>query len=95
MNVAPLATAVVNTSITEGVFLDDLKEALAKPLLKKANLDLLDKNFCLVSNLTFTGKLIERIVMDQLSAHIHASELMEPLQSAYRPIIAKRQHSSR
>ena len=44
MNVAPLATAVVNPSITEAVFPDDLKEALVKLLLKKDNVDLLDKN---------------------------------------------------
>ena len=48
-------------------------------------MDLLDKNYCLVSNLPFIGMLIERVVVDQLSAHIQANELMEPLQSAYRP----------
>ena len=61
MNVAPLAAAVVNTSITKGVFLDNLKEALVKPLLTKVNLDLLDKNYFLVSSLLFIGKLIETV----------------------------------
>ena len=84
MNVAPLATVVVNTSITEGVFPDDLKEALVRPLHKKANLDLLDKNYCPVSNLHFIGKLIERVAVDQLSTHIHTNELIESLQSSYR-----------
>ena len=84
-NVAPFASAVVNTSITEGVFPDDLKEALVKPPFKKANMDPLDKNYCPVSNLPFIGKLIERVVVDQLSAHGQSNEQMEPLQSAYRP----------
>ena len=83
MIVAPLATAVVNTSI-RGVFPDDLKEALVKPLLKKANLDVLDKNYCPVLNLPFIGKLIERVVVDQLSAYIQTNEPMEPLQPVYR-----------
>ena len=50
---APLITAVVNESITRGVFPDYLKEALVKPLLKKANLDLVAKNYRPVSNLVF------------------------------------------
>ena len=80
-NVAPLATAVVNTSIT-GVFPDYLKEAHVKPLLKKANLDPLDKNIA-QSNLPFISNLIKRVVVDQLSGHIHTNELVESLQSAY------------
>ena len=70
MNVAPLATGVVNTSIT-GVFPHDLKEALVKPLLKNANMDCLDKNYHPVSKVPFIGKLIERVVV-QSTISIHS-----------------------
>ena len=38
-------TDIVNLFLDDGMFLDTLKEALVKPLLKKANLDLFDNNF--------------------------------------------------
>ena len=80
--IALFITAVVSESITKGVFPDDLKEALVKPLLKKANLDLVGKKYRPVPNLAFAGKLIERVVVDQLTDHIHNHRLMEQLQSA-------------
>ena len=67
-----------------GLFLEDLKQAPVKPLLKSANLDLVDKNYHPVSNLEFVGKIIERAVTDQLTHHIAKYNLMEPMQSAYR-----------
>ena len=67
-----------------GVFPQDLKEALVKPLLKKANLELIDKNYRLVSNLEFMGKTIEQAVTSQLTQHISGNSLLEPMQSAYR-----------
>ena len=81
--VSPILTTVVNSSITSGAFQDNLKEAWVKPLLKKANLDLIDKNYRPVSNLEFQGKLIEQVVTRQLKDHIEKNKLMEPLQSAY------------
>ena len=38
-----------------------------------------------MSNLPFIGKMLEWVVTDQLTDHIHEHNLMEPLQSAYRP----------
>ena len=73
---------LVNTSMQSGCFPDDLKEALVKPLLKKCGLDLVEKNYRLVSNFQFTGKLIERAVPKQLTEHIADHNLMEPMQSA-------------
>ena len=76
---------VDNTSITSGCFPTKLKEALIKPLLKKANLDLVKMNYRPVSNLAFVGKIIERVVAIQLINHISINKLMEPDQSAYKP----------
>ena len=41
---APLITAVVNSSLDQGIFPSTLKEALLRPLSKKVNLDPIKKN---------------------------------------------------
>ena len=75
---------MVNESLQTGVFAQDVKEALVKPPLKKANLDLIDKNYRPVSNLEFMGKTIEHAVTSQLTQHTTENSLLEPMQSAYR-----------
>ena len=82
-SIAPLFTSIVNESMWTVVFPQDLKEALVKPLLKKANLELIDKNYRPVSNLKFMGKTIEHAVTSQLTQHISENSLLEPMQSAY------------
>ena len=52
-------TAIVNQSLQEEDMPDNTKESLIKPLLEKAILDLLEKIFRPVSNLSFILKLIE------------------------------------
>ena len=84
LSVFPVLTALVNGSMQTRVFPEDLKQALVKPLLKRANLDLVDKNYCPVSNLGLVRKIIERAVTDQLTHHIAKYNVMEPMQSAYR-----------
>ena len=79
-----LLTKLVNESLQTGEFPDDLKRALVTPLLKKLSLEPIPKNYRPISNLPFVGKLMERCVIDQLLEHIHANNLMEPLQLAYR-----------
>ena len=79
-----LLTKLVNESLQTGEFPDDLKKALVTPLLKKPSLEPIPRNYRPISNLPFVGKLMERCVIDQLMEHIHANNLMEPLQSAYR-----------
>ena len=65
-----LVRDTINTSLTEGHFPDDLKEVAAKPLLKQANLDLLEKNYRPVSNLPFLSRAIEKAAASQLVLHI-------------------------
>ena len=81
--ITPLIAHTVNASLETNIFPDTLKEALVKPLLKKANLDLIDKNYRPVSNLEFLCKLMERVVTSQLIDHIERNHLMESLQLAY------------
>ena len=83
-NILPLLREIVNKSLQTGNFPDDLKVALVRPLLKKTNLDLVEKNYRPVSNLQYISKLIEKAVNIQLNDHITTNNLMEPMQSAYR-----------
>ncbi len=54
-------------------------------MLKKLVLELINKNYRPVSNLTFLSKLIERVVAIQLVDHIlNNNNLMDKFQSAYR-----------
>ena len=62
--VGPHVAAIVNNSITFGCFPSSMKGALVKPLLKKATLDLIKKNYHPVSNLNFCSKVIEHVVAD-------------------------------
>ena len=58
--------------------------ALVHPLLKKQDLQLVNKNFRPVSNLQFTSKLTEKAVAVQLQDHMLNNNLFPELQSAYR-----------
>ena len=83
-SIGPLFTLVVNESLQTGVFPQDLKESLVKPLLKKANLELIDKNYRPVSNLEFMRKTMEHAVTSQLTQHISENSLLKHMKSAYR-----------
>jgi hypothetical protein len=86
----PFLTAMVNTSLREGYLPGSQKHAVVSPLLKKSSLDPVEmKNYRPVSNLTFTSKLVERIVTEQFVQYLNANGLMPRLQSAYR-----RRHST-
>ena len=46
-------TKVVNLSLSMGIFSEQWKTAIVKPLLKKLGLDLINSNYWPVSNLSF------------------------------------------
>ena len=60
-SISPLLRDIINTSLTSATFTSDLKQAILKPLLKKADLPLIFKNYIPVSNLSFVSKLIEHV----------------------------------
>ena len=56
------------------------------PVLKKHGLDLNDlTNYRPVSNLQFIGKVLAKVVAEQLTHHLDAHSLRDDLQSVYRP----------
>ena len=63
----PSVHHTTTTSLPQGCFTDNLKEALLRPLLKKSNLDLIFKNYCPVPNLTYLSKLVEKTVCNQIT----------------------------
>ena len=82
----PILCQIINRSLKSGVFPAMLKTADVTLLIKKPSLDQDSlKNYRPVSNLAFTGKLIEKVVLRRLSKHMSDHGLGEPLQSAYRP----------
>jgi len=64
----PFVAQTVNTSLLRGRLPDSQKHAIVTPLLKKAH--------CLVSNLSFMSKLIEKVVANQLNEYLSANDLL-------------------
>ena len=60
-----IITELVNTSLTEGIFVNNWKTAIIKPLLEKLGLELIAKNSRPVSNLPFMSKLVEKCMLKQ------------------------------
>ncbi len=75
--VLPLLTKLINLSLTLEEMPKHIKLAIIKLLLKKLGLDLIKQNYKPVSNLTFLGKLIEKIVALQIVDHLQANNLMD------------------
>ena len=74
-----------NASLREGHLPSSQKRVVVTPILKKANADLDDpRNYRPISNLTFLSKVIERMVVVQITEYLDQANLMPELQSAYR-----------
>ena len=69
---------IINKSFNTGTFDVSLKEAFVCLLLKKINLDLPDKNYHPVSNLSFLSKAIAHSVALQLVEYVDSNDHMEP-----------------
>lgn len=81
---------IINQSLSLGIMPSSMKSATVRPLLKKPGMDKnVMSNYRPVSNLTFTSKVIERVVAAQLEDHFTINCLHDPVQSAY-----KRHHST-
>ena len=75
---------LVNLSLSTGN-VEGVKHADVIPLLKNAKLDSNNlKNYRPVSNLTFLGKLIERVVLRRLNEHMIYNGMHVDEQSAYK-----------
>ena len=75
-------TKLVNLSLSHGLFAESWKTSIVKPLLKKAGLDLIFKNYRPVSNLKFLAKLVEKCMLLQFNEHCSLNSLLPSYQSA-------------
>lgn len=82
---APVITHIANISMAAGLFPEEWRHAIIRPLLKKPSLDQKQlKNYRPVANLPFLSKLIERVVALQLRSYLDENNLLPVYQSAYR-----------
>ena len=84
-SIVALISDIINTSLRDGIVLESFERPLVKPLLKKPGLELLEKNYRLLSNLSYISKLVECVVAAHLVSHIESQGVMEAHQSAYCP----------
>ncbi len=77
---------MVNASLLSGTFPKSLRTAVVKPLLKKRNLDntILSK-YRPISNLPFIGKIIEKVVFNQLNNYLNSNVYLDNFQSGFWP----------
>ncbi len=69
---------VVNTSLLSGTLPNSLKTAVVKPLLKKRSLDnTMLSNYRPISNLPFIGKIIEKVVFNQLNNYLNSNGYLD------------------
>ena len=82
-SIVALIADIINTSLRDGMVPESFKRALVKHLLKKTSLELLEKNYRPVSNLSYISKLVEHVMAAQLVTHIEGHGMMEAHQLAY------------
>ncbi len=75
----------MNASLISGTFPNSLKTAVVKSLLKKRHLDnTMLSNYRPISNLPFIGKIIEKVVFNQLNNYLNSIEYLDNFQSGFR-----------
>ena len=75
---------MVNLSLLSGHVPEYWRTAVVSPLLKKPGLDLVYKNFHLVSNLPFISKVVEKAALQQLLVHRKKNAPHPKFQSGFR-----------
>ena len=85
-SIIPSLTDIFNSSLANGIFPQCIKSALVTPILKKRCLDQNDlNNYQPVSNLCFIDKILEKLVLSQVSSYLNSHNHYSTCQSAYRP----------
>ena len=85
-SIFPSLTDLFYSSLASGIYPQCFKSALVTPILKKRCLDHNDlNNYRLLSNLCFIAKILEKLVLSQVSSYLNSHNLYNTCQSAYRP----------
>ncbi len=81
----PALTHIINTSLLTGIFPTAFKQARVTPLLKKPTLNTsLIENYRPVSLLSFTAKMLEWVVFNQVSLFLSQNNKLDAKQSGFR-----------
>ena len=75
---------IFNDCITTGMFPDSWKYANIQPVFKKENREI-KSNYRPISLLPICGKILEKIIFDQLYAFLNLNNLLSKNQSGFRP----------
>ena len=79
-------TDLFNSSLASGIFPQFFKSDLVTPMLKKRRLDHNDlNNYRPVSNLCVIAKILEKLVLSQVSSYLNSHNHYNTCQSAYHP----------
>ena len=85
-SILPSLTDLFNSSLATSIFPQCIKSAHVTPILKEWYLDHNDlNNYRPVSNLCFIAKILEKLVLSQVSSYLNSHNLYNTCQSAYRP----------
>jgi potassium voltage-gated channel Eag-related subfamily H protein 8 len=77
-------TKLVNCSLISGDFPKNLKEAVVKPMIKNKSLGPVESNYRPISNLPYLSKILETVVLEQITKYCEENNLLPRNQSAYR-----------
>ena len=84
--ILPSLTDLFSSSLSSGIFPQCFKSALVTPILKRKCLDHNDlNNYRPISNLCFIAKILEKLVLSQVSSYFNSHNHHNACQSAYRP----------
>ena len=82
----PSLTDLFNSSPASGISTQCFKSALFTPMIKKRCLSHNDSNnYRPVSILCFVAKILDKLVLSQVSSYLNSHNLYNTCQSAYRP----------
>jgi hypothetical protein len=82
--IAPIITHIINFSLTTGTFPSSWKYAFILPIPKKTNASVLS-DYRPISILPALSKILEKVVHRQTTAFLSLHNLLDPLQSGFRP----------
>ena len=82
--ITPWITDIVNESLQTSIFPSCWKQAVVKPLIKKAGLEPEFKNYRPVSNLNMISKVLEKCAIRQILDYVELNQLIPKYQSSYR-----------
>ena len=85
-SILPSLTDLFNSSLASIILPQCFKSALVTPILKKKCLDHNDlNNYRPVSSLCFIAKILEKLVLSEVSSYLNSHNLHNTCQSAYCP----------